>query len=65
MLSQYSHASVLVIDEYLQVTDTGPGLALRIEPIEPNGATWTNMLAASLVWAGRAIDYLDKNRVRR
>lgn len=65
MLSQYSHASVLVIDEYLQATDTGPGLALRIEPIEPNGATWTNMLAASLVWAGRAIDYLDKDRVRR
>jgi hypothetical protein len=65
MLSQYSHASVLVIDDYLQATDAGPGVALRTEPVEPNGATWTNMLAASLVWAGRAIDYLDKDHVRR
>lgn len=65
MPSQYSHASVLVIDDYLQTTDTGPGLALRTVPVEPNGATWTSMLAASLVWAGRAIDYLDKDRVRR
>jgi len=65
MLSQYSHASVLVIDEYLQATDTGPGLALRTAPVEPNGATWTNVLAAALVWAGRAIDYLDKDHVRR
>lgn len=63
VLSQYSHASVLVIDDYLQATDTG--LALRSVPVEPNGATWTNLLAASLVWAGRAIDYLDKNHVRR
>jgi len=67
VLSQYSHASVLVIDDYLQATDTdtGPGLALRTDPVEPNGATWTNMLAASLVWAARAIDYLDKDHVRR
>jgi len=65
MLSQYSHASVLVIDEYLQATNTGPGLALGTAPVEPNGATWTNVLAAALVWAGRAIDYLDKDHVRR
>ncbi len=65
VLSQYSHASVLVIDDYLQATDTGPGLALHTHPVEPNAATWTNVLASALVWAGRAIDYLDKDHVRR
>jgi hypothetical protein len=65
VLSQFSHASVVVIDSYLQATDTGPGLALRTGPVEPNAATWTTMLAASLVWAGRAVDYLDRDRIRR
>ncbi len=65
MLSQFSHASVVVVDCYLQLHPGPTGLALRGEPDEPNAAAWTSILAATLVWAGRAIDFMDKNHSRR
>lgn len=65
VLSQYSHASIRVVDGYLKVARTGPGVGLRTTPAEPSAATWTNVLASCLVWAGRSNDYLDGDRTRR
>lgn len=65
VLSQFSHASVVVVDCYLEPNDSALGLALRVDPNEPNAACWTSILVASLVWAGRAVDYMDKEHVRR
>jgi len=65
VLSQYSHASIRVVDGYLQVVGTEPGVALRTNPAEPSAATWTNVLASCLVWAGRSNDYLDGHKTRR
>lgn len=64
-LSHLSHASVLVADQYLEALEVSPHLALRTEPAEPDAPTWTHILAASLVWAGRAVDILDQNHPRR
>jgi hypothetical protein len=64
-MSHLSHASVLVADQYLEEIDHKPGIALRLEPKEPDGRPWTHLLVASLVWAGRAIEYLDKHHRRR
>lgn len=65
VLSQYSHASIRVVDGYLQATSTGPGVVLRTNPAEPDAATWTNVLASCLVWAGRSNDYIDGDKTRR
>ena len=65
VLSQYSHATIRVVDGYLQATSTGPGVVLRTNPAEPDAATWTNVLASCLVWAGRSNDYIDGAKTRR
>src|SRR5207253_474506 len=44
-MSHLSHSTVLVVDQYLQPTDAGPGLALRMEPDEPDAPTWAAILA--------------------
>jgi hypothetical protein len=64
-LSQFSHPSAVVVDSYLRLTVAPPGLGLAAQPEEPNAAAWTHILASSLVWAGRAIDYMDKAHHRR
>jgi hypothetical protein len=64
-ISQFCHASVLVVDCCLQPHPGPTGLALRVEPDVPNAACWTGILAASLVWAGRAVDDMDKTHARR
>jgi hypothetical protein len=65
MLSQYSHASVLLIDSYLQTHDGATGVALRAIPAEADAGTWAAVLASSLVWAAGALDDMTKHHPRR
>lgn len=65
LLSQMSHASVFVVDFYLQPHDGPAGLSLLVEPDQPAPVAYLGFLAASLVWAGRAVDYLDSSHTRR
>jgi hypothetical protein len=66
MMSHFSHASVIVADEYLREPDPGvAAFGLRMEPDQPPASTWSFMVAASLVWAGRAVDYFDSVNLRR
>lgn len=65
-LSMESHPSVLIADQWL---DPPPGLdslgTLRVQPVQaPSEDVWTHLVAASLVWSGRALDYFDKAKVR-
>jgi hypothetical protein len=64
-MSHLTHASGLVVDLYLESDDGPAGLARRMTPKEPSALSWTFIVAASLVWAGRAVDFLDKKRLRR
>ena len=64
-MSHLSHASPLVVDQYLDLLDEPPHLALRVQAKQPEAGTWTFMVVASLVWAGRAMDYLDQDKRRR
>ena len=63
-MSHLSTASALVVDQYLDLLDDPPHLAVRVQPKQPEAGTWTFMLVASLVWAGRAMDYLEQDKRR-
>lgn len=63
-LSHLSHATVLVVDQYLGPADDA-AMSLRREPVQPDAPTWTFMTVASLVWAARALDFLDGAHARR
>ena len=65
LMSHLSHASGLVADQYLTWTDEAPHLKLRMKAQQPDTAVWTFFVPASLVWAGRAVDYFDDVRRRR
>jgi hypothetical protein len=67
LMSSMTHASAFLCDFYLLDDSTVPfaGFRLRDEPQQPKGAPYLAMLAASVIWSGRAIDYLDKRRPRR
>lgn len=63
-MNHLSRPSALVVDQYLDLLDDPPHLALRVQPKQPEPRTWTFMLVASLVWAGRAMDYLEQDKHR-
>ena len=65
LLSHMSHASVMVVEQYVDEIDSSPGVALRVEPKRSDPAIWIWFLATSLVWAGRAVDYFDTKHQRR
>lgn len=64
-MSTMTHPSVEVALHYLRPVDAAPGVTLSMEPDEPEAGTWTYLVAASLVWAGRAVDFMDKHNKRR
>jgi hypothetical protein len=64
VMSQMSHASVMVCDNYLAL-DPDDRLTFRLAPKPIANLAWLFTVAASLVWAGRAIDYFDKENRRR
>lgn len=66
ILSAYSHATTTAIGRYLQPDDRQPlGFTASdvAEPEEPDFQVF--LLVASLVWAGRAVDYFDSGHSRR
>ena len=64
-MGHLSHASALVADQYLDLLDEPPHLAFRVQAKQPDSGTWTFLVVASLVWAGRAMDYLEQDKRRR
>lgn|GEM_PF-486696 len=66
VMSMESHASPTVVDEWLELTG-GTEQKLLLNPV--SGArseeSWLYLLAASLIWAGRALDFFDGHRTRR
>lgn len=68
VLSEYSHASAGLVDLYLEApaNDSVDGLPTFVDdPQIRSSNAWSYLLAASLVWAGRAVDMADKNHPRR
>lgn len=66
VMSMESHASVLVADQWLSAPEGVDGPVLlnpkqRMRSEEP----WLYLLAASLIWAGRALDFFDETHSRR
>lgn len=66
VMSHMSHASILVVDQYLELIDEAPGVALRFAPAEePEARAWAFIVCCAFVWAGSAMDYMAKQRPRR
>lgn len=66
LMSRYCHASVHVVDEYLDVTPDGDDVqALRLTAKPADTDTWRYFLALSMLWAARAVDFLDVSRQHR
>lgn len=65
-MSMESHASAIVADQYLRVVDPTAG-PMELVPRPKRGADdgWLHLLAACMVWAGRALDFFDSTRSRR
>lgn len=66
VMSMESHASVLVADQWLHAPHGRDGrLQLNPKPQPRSEEPWLYLLAASLIWAGRALDFFDETRSRR
>jgi hypothetical protein len=68
IMSEQVHAGALVVDNYLVPDESDLGVRLRIDPkpaTTEEVALWTFHIAASFVWAGRAVDYFDRRHLRR
>lgn len=66
VMSRYCHASVHVVDEYLELTDDGEDVqALRLHPKAGETDTWRYFLALAMLWAARAVDFIDPSRMHR
>lgn len=66
LMSMESHASAMVADQYLRVVDRTEGpMELVPRPAREVDDGWLHLLAASMVWAGRALDFFDSTRARR
>jgi hypothetical protein len=66
LMSWYSHPGAHLVDRYVVEEPSGVGIqALRLEPAAGNDTTWRFFLAASLVWAARAVDFVDVSRAQR
>ena len=67
LMSSMTHPSAFLCDFYLQEDETVPiaGIRLRQEPEQQKAAPYLAFLAASLIWCGRAIEYLNKAHPRR
>ena len=65
-MSMYVHPSVLLVDQYLVASEDGSAIASFLTNSKPEqSAPWRAMLANSLVWSGRAVDYFDQRHARR
>lgn len=66
-MSMESHPSVLIADQWIDGPEgLDSGTRLRTRPRESRTEDgWMYLTAASLIWAGRALDYFDRDHHRR
>lgn len=66
LMSAFSHPGLRVIEEYILPSDEGDDVKglLNVSRFSPS-AMWLFFIAASVVWAGTAFDYIDVARRRR
>lgn len=66
-MSMESHPTVFIADQWIDPPDDDRGRPhLRTQPKDGSAVeAWSHMVAASLVWAGRALDYFDRDKERR
>jgi hypothetical protein len=60
-----SHPTAFLVDLYLEERDTEIGIALRHVGDQPKPGPYLAFVVASLIWAGRAVDFLDRTKSRR
>ena len=65
IMSMYAEPSVALVDEYLATDESGELTGLMLAPGERSSGAWRGVLVATLVWAGRALDYFDLSHRRR
>lgn len=66
LMSWYTHPTARLIDLYIQPSEDKTKLeALRQEPEQMDADMWIHFLACSFVWAGRALDFIDDERLHR
>jgi len=65
VMSMYAHPSVALVDEYLATDASSTFVGLAFAPKEKSSTAWRGVLVATLVWAGRALDYFDTTHRRR
>jgi hypothetical protein len=65
VMSMYAEPSVALVDEYLASDAAGEFSGLMLAPREGNRGAWRGVLVATLIWAGRALDYFDMSHRRR
>lgn len=64
-LSAYCHASTQLVDEYLIVESETSNPVFRIEPEGFDHDSWLYLAVASMLWATRAFDVLDRDHPHR
>jgi hypothetical protein len=68
LMSSMVHPTVFLIDFYTR-EDADPanvtGFKLSLDAEQPSPVPYLAFVVASLIWAGRAVDYLDKTKARR
>ncbi len=66
LMSWYAHPTARIVDKYLQSSDDGQELdSLRQIPEQDDPNIWVHFLAYSMVWAARAVDFIDAERTHR
>lgn len=66
LMSMESHTSTMVAEQYLMLVNRSEGpMLLNPRPEAQPEDGWLHLLAASMVWAGRALDFFDSTRTRR
>lgn len=66
IMSSLSHATVASADRYMAFDDgPGLGLTLMLEPRQPDTTSWLGILLSAMIWAGRAVDFREKEHTRR
>lgn len=64
-LSAYCHASTQLVDEYIIVKSEKSDPIFRIEPRGFDHDSWLYLAVASMLWATRAFDVLDRDHPHR
>ncbi|WP_143267844.1 DUF5677 domain-containing protein [Amycolatopsis alba] len=66
LMSWYTHPTARLIDLYIEPSDDLTEVeSLRQVPEQMDANMWVHFLAYSLIWAGRAIDFIDEEHLHR